>query len=43
MKNTDKPNKQVHILPRICYASNYHTHSLQWLFKILGYSVVIKS
>jgi len=28
MKNTDKPNKQVCILPRNYYASNYHTHSL---------------
>ena len=40
MKNTDKPNKQVRILPHICYASNYHTHSLHWLFKILGYSII---
>jgi len=32
MKNTDKPNKQVRILPRICYASNDHTHSLHWRF-----------
>jgi len=26
-ENTDKPNKQVRILPRICYVSNYHTQS----------------
>ena len=37
MTNTDKPKKQVCILPRNCYASNYLTHSLHWLF--LRYSV----